>query len=90
MYCTYSAYRKDLQPVKWSGVAKSGDVDISITQCEVYGLADFEHSDEYEEIPTSGMTSRPSEYEIPTAPCPAYVPTSQQKERVEEGVYETV
>ena len=77
------ACRKD-QPVKWSAVAKSGDADITITQCEAYGLADFGH--EYEEIPTSGMTSHSPnpEYEIPTAQCPAYRPTSQQKERVEE------
>jgi len=83
------ACRKD-QPVKWSAVAKSGDADITTTQCEAYGLADFGR--EYEELPTSEMTSQPPnpEYEIPTTQCPAYVPTSQQKERVEEGVYETV
>ena len=73
-------------------MAKSGDVDITVTQCEAYGLADIGH--EYEQIPTSGMTSASQppnpEYEIPTAQCPAYVPTSQQRERVEEGVYETV
>ena len=76
--------------MKWSAVAKSGDVDIITTQCEAYGLADIGH--EYEQIPTSGMTSQPPnpEYEIPTAQCLAYVPTSQQRERVEEGVYETV
>ena len=73
-------------------MAKSGDVDITVTQCEAYGLADFGQSHENEQIPTSGMTSQlPNpEYEIPTAQCPAYVPTSQQRERVEEGVYETV
>ena len=83
------ACRKD-KPVKWSAVAKSGDADIMTTQCEAYGLADFGH--QYEEIPTSEMTSQPpnQEYEIPTAQCLAYTPTSQQKERVEEGVYETV
>ena len=83
------ACRKD-QPVKWSTVAKSGDAGITTTQCEVYGLADFGH--EYDEIPTSGMTSQPPnpEDKIPTAQCPAYVPTSQQKEQVEEGVHETV
>jgi len=51
------ACRKD-KPVKWSAVAKSGDVDIITTQCEAYGLAEFGH--EYEiEIPTSEMTSQP-------------------------------
>ena len=70
--CVYTvACRKD-QPVKWSAVAKSGDADITITQCEAYGLAEFGH--EYEELPTSEMTSQPPnpEYEIPTAQCPAY------------------
>ena len=83
------ACRKD-QPVKLSVVAKSGDADITTTQCEAYGLAEFGH--EYEELPTTEMTSQPPnpEYEIPTAQCPAYVPTSQQRERVEEGVYVTV
>ena len=85
------ACRKD-QPVKWSAVAKSGDADITTTQCEAYGLADLGH--EYEELSTSGMTSQPPnpEYEVPNAQCPAYVSTSQQKERVVEGsgVYENV
>ena len=60
------ACRKD-QPVKWSALAWSGDADITTTQSEAYGLADFGH--EYEELPTSEMTSQPPnpEYEIPTA-----------------------
>ena len=79
------ACRKD-QPVKLSSVAKSGDADITTTQCEAYGLEDFGH--EYEELPTSEPPN--PECEIPTAHCPTYIPTSQQKERVEEGEYETV
>jgi len=85
------ACRKD-QPVKWSAVNRSGDTDITTTQCEAYGIEDLAH--EYEELSTSGMISqRPNpEYEIPNAPCPAYASTSQQKERVVEGsgVYENV
>ena len=67
------------QPVKWSAAAKSGDADITSTQCEAYGLEDFG----YEELPTTEMTSQPPnpEYEIPTAQCPAYIPTSQQELR---------
>ena len=50
----------------------------------------YQLSFENEQFPTSSMTSQllNPEYEIPTAQCPAYVPTSQQRERVEEGVYE--
>ena len=53
------------------------------------GLADFGHEYESLELPTSEMTSQPPnpEYEIPTAQCLTYIPTSQQKERVDEGVY---
>jgi len=85
------ACRKD-QPVKWSAVNRSGVANITTTQCAAYGIADLGH--EYEELSTSQMTSQPPnpEYEIPNTQCPAYVSTSQQKERVVEGsgVYENV
>ena len=69
-----------------------GDEGITTIQCEAYELADFGQIHDYEEIRTSGMTPQlPNpEYKIPSAQCPAYVPTSQQRERVEEDEYETL
>ena len=85
-----SLYRKD-QPVKWSEVAGSGDVNITTTQCEAYVTVNQGH--EYEEV-TPHIAQRPpgTEYEIPVTKCPAYVPTSERPDggRVEEAVYEPV
>ena len=84
-----SLCRKD-QPIKWSEVAGSSDVNITTTQCEAYVAVNQAH--EYEEIPTNTAQQPPGpEYEIPVTKCPAYVPTSERDSgRVEETVYEPV
>ena len=84
-----SLCRKD-QPIKWSEVAESSDVNITTTQCEAYVAVNQAH--EYEEIPTHTAQQPPGpEYEILVTKCPAYVPTSERDSgRVEETVYEPV
>ena len=84
-----SLCRKD-QPIKWSEVAGSSDVNITTTQCEAYVAVNQAH--EYEEVSTHTAQQPPGpEYEIPVTKCPAYVPTSERDSgRVEETVYEPV
>ena len=63
------------QPASFSYVIKSGDADITTTHCEAYELTDLGH--EYEDPSVFTQTTGP-DYEISTAQCPAYVPTSQK------------
>jgi len=74
------------QPVRWTAVDKPDNEDVVITQCEAYGLANPTLEQEYEEIPVSGERWQVpvAEDDIPTNPCPAYVQTSEQKERIED------
>ena len=60
-----------------SAVIKSGDADITPTQCKAYELTNLGH--EYEDLSVFTQTTGSGpDYEIPTAQCPAYVPTSQK------------
>lgn len=85
-YVPWYICRKD-QPVTWSAVAKSDHVDIITSQCEAYVFTNPVVEPDYEEIPWQHPGS---EYEIPITKCPAYVATSQQREKTEEDAYETV
>ena len=81
-------YRKD-EPVKWSEVAGSGDINIITTQCEAYVTVTQGH--EYEVPDHTGQQPSGPQYEIPVTKCPAYVTTSEQEGgRVEEAEYELV
>jgi len=68
-------------------VAKSDHVDIITSQCEAYVFTNPVVEPDYEEIP---WQQPGSEYEIPTTQCPAYMATSQQREKAEEDAYETL
>ena len=61
--------------VKWSEVAKSGDLDIKTAECVAYSPVSHPH----------GM-----EYEIPTIPCAAYGQSQQIPRIQEEGTYEII
>ena len=72
VYHKYFYCRKE--PANWSHAVKSGDEDITTTQCEAYELAKIGH--EYEDL----STYQEPEYEIPVTKEPAYVPTSKSGE----------
>ena len=87
-YSTNFHYRKD-EPVKWSKVASSGDVNITTTECEAY--ATVNQGREYEVPEHTGQQPSGPENEIPVIKCPAYVSASEQKGgRAEETEYEPV
>ena len=68
----YFCCRKE--QVNWSHAAKSGDEDITTTQCEAYELTKLGY--EYEDL--SGYQK--PEYEVPITKGPDYVPTSKSGE----------
>ena len=87
-YYTHFHYRKD-EPVKWSEVAGSGDVNVTTTECEAYGTVNQGH--EYEVPEHTGQQPPGPEDEIPVIKSPAYVSASEQKGgKVEETEYEPV
>ena len=72
MRVLYFCCRKE--PANSGHIARSGDEDITTTQCEAYELTKLGY--EYEDL--SGYQK--PEYEVPITKGPAYVPTSKSGE----------
>ena len=62
------------EPPNWDHIARSGDEDITTTQCEAYELTKLGH--EYEDL----SVYQEPEYEIPVSEGPANVPTRKSGE----------
>ena len=67
-------FRCRKEPANWSHVAKSGDEDITTTQCEAYELTNLGH--QYEDL----SVYQEPEYEVPITKGPPNVPTSKSGE----------